>query len=96
MKTTSFEIGTHYRETITVSRTEFNCSHWQGEDLRLSVLFTVGFYAYATDGSERSQRSQFDIWDVTPNELRDLAASLCRSADSIEAHAAQVALEMPS
>lgn len=96
MKTTPFEIGKHYREEAKVSCTEFEVSHWQRDDLGLSILFSIGFRAYAADGSERSQRSQIDIWDVTPDELRDLAASLCRAADSIAAHAAQVALVMPS
>lgn len=86
-----FEADVHYQHEALVSCVAFDHTRWfKSEDGEMVSLLRIRARSRSIDGLDRQCISEFNIWDVTPKELRELAGSLVDAAHFLEKHLAQV------
>lgn len=76
----------HYRNEVEVRGCRFWHSHWlSSEDGVLNSLMNIEFRS-----GDFMAAAKFNLWQVSPGDLRRIAGALLSAADTLEAHQRQI------
>lgn len=76
----------HYRNEVEVRGCRFGHSHWlSSEDGVVNSVLNIEIRSANFMAS-----GKFNLWQVSPGDLRRIASALLSAADSLEAHQRQI------
>ena len=76
----------HYRHEVEVQGCRLAHSHWMSsEDGVLSSVLSIEI-----SSADFMAGAKFDLWQVSPVDLRRMAGALLSAADSLESHQRQI------
>lgn len=81
IEATKFVEGKHYLHEANIGSVSFEHSHWSKSG-ELTSLLSINLF-------NRSSHAEFRFWEVSPDDLRSLAAAFLAAADSLDAHIKQ-------